>query len=161
LRVVAADRSHGDPTAVARTATPQATALRPLAPVHLRARRSAAGVALSWVRRTRRDGDSWATADVPLGEDSEVYAVDILSGATVVRSLAAAQPSTLYAAADELADFGTPQASLAVRVVQLRHCRPRLCGGIHPHRSVGNNDRHGSSRPAHHRRGAGAEARHP
>ena len=119
LRVVAADRSHGDPTAVARTATPQATALRPLAPVHLRARRSAAGVALSWVRRTRRDGNSWATADVPLGEDSEAYAVEILLGATVVRSLAAAQPSALYAAADELADFGTPQASLAVRVAQL------------------------------------------
>ncbi len=119
LRVVAADRSHGDPTAVARTATPQATALRPLAPVHLRARRSAAGVALSWVRRTRRDGDSWATADVPLGEDSEAYAVEILLGATVVRSLAATQPSALYAAADELADFGTPQASLAVRIAQL------------------------------------------
>jgi hypothetical protein len=74
---------------------------------------------LSWVRRTRRDGDSWATADVPLGEDSEAYAVEILLGATVVRSLAATQPSALYAAADELADFGTPQASLAVRIAQL------------------------------------------
>lgn len=58
LRVVAADRSHGDPTAVAREATPQPTALRPLAPVHLQARRGAAGITLSWVRRTRRDGDS-------------------------------------------------------------------------------------------------------
>ncbi len=119
LRVVAADRSHGDPTAVACVATPQATALRPLAPVHLRARRGAGGVTLSWIRRTRRDGDSWATLDAPLGEDSEAYAVDILSGAEVVRSLAAAQPSALYAAADELADFGAPQASLAVRVAQL------------------------------------------
>ena len=55
----------------------------------------------------------------PLGEDSEAYAVDILSGANVVRSLTAAQPSALYAAADELADFGIWQASLAVRVAQL------------------------------------------
>jgi GTA TIM-barrel-like domain/Putative phage tail protein len=119
LRVVAADRSHGDPTAVACVATPQATALRPLAPVHLRARRGAGGVTLSWIRRTRRDGDSWATLDQPLGEDGEAYAIDILSGANVVRSLAAAQPSALYPAADELADFGAPQASLAVRVAQL------------------------------------------
>lgn len=118
LRVVAADRSHGDPTAVARAATPQPTALRPLAPVHLRARRGAAGITLSWVRRTRRDGDSWAAAEVPLGEDSEAYVVDILSGASVVRSFATSEPSALYATADELADFAVPQTSLAVRVAQ-------------------------------------------
>jgi hypothetical protein len=118
LRIVAADRSHGDPTAVARAATPQPTALRPLAPVHLRARRGGAGITLSWVRRTRRDGDSWAAAEVPLGEDSEAYVVDILSGASVVRSFAASEPSTLYTTADELADFAAPQTSLAVRVAQ-------------------------------------------
>ncbi len=119
LRVVAADRSHGDPTAVMSTATAQATALRPLAPVHLRARRDPAGVVLSWVRRTRRDGDSWVTAEVPLGEDSEAYAIDILSGGEAVRSLTAAEPSVLYAASDELVDFGTSQTSLDIRIAQL------------------------------------------
>jgi hypothetical protein len=118
LRLVAADRSHGDLTAVSLAATPQATALRPLSPAHLRAARSGAGVMQSWIRRTRRDGDSWA-AEVPLAEESESYAVDILSGATVVRTLTATTPSVLYAAADELADFGSAQASLAVRVVQM------------------------------------------
>jgi hypothetical protein len=118
LRVVAADRSYADPTAVALTATPQATALRPLAPVHLRARRGGAGVTLSWVRRTRRDGDSWSAAEAPLGEDSEAYAIDILAGGAVVRSLTATAPAALYAAADELTDFGAPQASLAVRIAQ-------------------------------------------
>jgi hypothetical protein len=119
LRVAAADRSYGDPTAVALTATPQSTALRPPAPVHLRARRGGAGVTLSWVRRTRRDGDSWSAAEAPLGEDSEAYAIDILAGGAVVRSLTATVPSVLYAAADELSDFGSPQANLVVRVAQL------------------------------------------
>jgi hypothetical protein len=119
LRVVAADRTHADPTTVALMATPQATALRPLAPVHLQARRAAAGITLSWVRRTRRDGDSWAVAEAPLGEDSEAYAIDILAGGTVVRSLTATAPSVLYAAADELSDFGSPQANLVVCIAQL------------------------------------------
>lgn len=119
LRVVAADRSYADPTAVTLTVTPQATALRPLAPVHLRARRGESGIVLSWIRRTRRDGDSWAAVDVPLGEDAEAYAIDILSGSEVVRSLSASQPSVLYPAVDELADFGAAQAALAVRVAQL------------------------------------------
>jgi hypothetical protein len=118
LRVVAADRDYGDPTAFALEATPQATALRPLTPVHLSAERSGSGVTFDWIRRTRIDGDSWV-GEVPLGEDSEQYTVDILAGTTVVRTLDATAPSALYAAADELTDFGAPQVSLSVRVTQL------------------------------------------
>jgi hypothetical protein len=118
LRVVAAGRDHGDPTALALQATPQATALRPLRPVHVKAARDGSGVTFTWIRRTRLDGDSWV-GEVPLGEDSEQYVVDILSGAAVVRTLAATSPSALYAAVDELADFGAPQASLTMRVTQL------------------------------------------
>jgi hypothetical protein len=56
---------------------------------------------------------------VPLGEDSERYALDILSGPTVVRSIIVAAPMAFYASADELSDFGAPQSSLSVRVAQL------------------------------------------
>ena len=118
LRIVAADRDHGDAAALALTVTPGATALRPLAPVHLRARRGAEGVMLSWIRRTRVGGDAWA-AEVPLGEEREAYEIDILDGAAVKRTLAAATPAVLYPAADEIADFGAPQASLRVRVMQI------------------------------------------
>ena len=118
LRVVAATRDHGDPTALALTATPQATALEPLAPVHVKASRGDGGVTVTWIRRTRIDGDSWV-GEVPLGEDGEQYVLDILSGSTVVRTLTATTPSILYASADELADFGTPQTSLSVRVAQV------------------------------------------
>jgi hypothetical protein len=118
LRAVASNRSHDDAVAVALTVTPGVTALRPLAPVHVAAVRQGDGIHLSWIRRTRIDGDGWV-AEVPLGEDIEAYTLDILSGATVVRSIACAAPAALYASADELADFGAPQASLRVRVAQL------------------------------------------
>jgi hypothetical protein len=119
LRIVAADLDHGDPSAVQSEVTPQPTALKPLAPVHLSAVRGGAGIELSWIRRTRIDGDSWDAADVPLGEESEAYAVDILAGSDVKRTLTVTAPSALYAAADEIADFGAPQASLSVRIAQL------------------------------------------
>ena len=118
LRIVAAGHGHADPTALALPLTPKATALRPLAPVHLKAARAAGGVRFSWVRRTRIDGDNWV-GEVPLGEDSEQYVLDILSGPTVVRSLIVTAPMALYAGADELSDFGAPQSSLSVRVTQL------------------------------------------
>ncbi|WP_322516466.1 glycoside hydrolase/phage tail family protein [Rhodopseudomonas palustris] len=119
LRVVAAGRSHDDASASALSVTPGPTALRPLAPVHLKVRRDADGVHLSWIRRTRIDGDGWGN-EVPLGEDAEAYAVDILApdGASV-RTLISAAPQALYPAAFELADFGAPQPGLRVRVAQL------------------------------------------
>jgi hypothetical protein len=119
LRVVSGDRDHGDPSAVEIAVTPQATALKPLAPVHLSARRTGAGVTISWIRRTRIDGDSWDAGEVPLGEESQTYEVDILDGGDVVRTLTANAPSVLYSSADELADFGAPQTSLSIRVAQV------------------------------------------
>lgn len=118
LRIVASGRSHDDSSAVSLTVTPGATALRPLSPVHVHAVREAGGIRIGWIRRTRIDGDGW-NAEVPLGEEIETYRLDILAGASVVRSITCATPSALYAAADELADFGAPQASLHLRVAQL------------------------------------------
>lgn len=118
LRVVAAGRDAADPSAVALDVTPSSAALRPLAPVHLAARRAGDGIALSWIRRGRYDADSWS-GEIPLGEASEQYVVDILDGGDVCRSIATTQPSALYPAADELADFGAPQSTLSVRVAQL------------------------------------------
>jgi len=118
LRVVPAGCDTADATALVLDVTPGDTALKPLAPVHLRARRDGAGVTLRWIRRTRIDGDSWS-GEVPLGEDSERYEIDILTGATVLRTLTSATPSVLYAAADELADFGAAQMTLTVRVAQV------------------------------------------
>jgi hypothetical protein len=119
LRIIAAGRDHGDPAAVSLAVTPSALALRPLAPVHLLAVRTGAGVVFSWVRRTRLSCESWEIDEIPLGEDVEAYELDVLSGATVLRTLTSNGPSVLYASADEIADFGAPQAELSVRVAQL------------------------------------------
>lgn len=112
------DLGHGD-----YLTTPHAfrgIGLRPLSPVHIRGARSGGGdLALSWIRRTRLGGDSWSALEVPLAEDAERYEIDILSGATVVRTLAASTPAVLYTAAEQTADFGAPQPALSVRVVQV------------------------------------------
>lgn len=119
MRIIAATRDHGDPAAVEIEMTPQPTALKPLAPAHLRAMRDDDGIHIGWVRRSRGpQADAWE-AEVPLGEESEAYEVDILSGAMLLRTLSATTPTALYTAADEIADFGTPQMSLQVRVAQL------------------------------------------
>jgi hypothetical protein len=92
---------------------------RPFAPVHIRGRRDAGDVHISWIRRTRIGGDSWEVAEVPLGEDSESYALDILDGDTVVRTITTAVPAATYTAAEQTADFGAPPPAIAIRVCQL------------------------------------------
>jgi len=97
------------------------TGLRPLSPVHLNATRLAGGdISLSWVRRTRIDGDNWTSLEVPLGEETEAYEIDIMQGATVKRMLTAATSPAIYAAADQVTDFGSADFStLTFQVVQL------------------------------------------
>jgi hypothetical protein len=112
-------RDHADPMAVAFTATAGPLALRPLSPVRLKARREAGGVRFSWIRRTRFGGDNWELAEVPLNEDTEAYVVEVLNGAVVKRRVSANAPSILYASADEIADFGSAQGAIRLRVAQL------------------------------------------
>jgi hypothetical protein len=119
LRVVSADRDHGDPAAVSLSLTPARTALQPLAPVHLTAARGGSGVTFSWHRRKRGVMPASWDVDVPLGEESEAYELKILSGASVVRTLSASAPSALYASADEIADFGGAQSSFDIRLYQM------------------------------------------
>ncbi len=94
--------------------------LKPFSPVHAAGARNAGGdLTLSWIRRTRQPGD-WADgADVPLAEETEAYEVDILDGATVVRTLTASSSQAVYSASDQVADFGAAQPSVAVRIYQL------------------------------------------
>jgi GTA TIM-barrel-like domain/Putative phage tail protein len=94
-------------------------ALRPLPPAHIKLARDASGILFSWVRRTRTDGDSWELNEVPLGETAESYKLDILNGASVVRSVTSTAPNFLYTTANIQADFGTMPASFTLRVAQI------------------------------------------
>ena len=84
-----------------------AIGLRPLSPTQLSAVFTAGGdLVLSWIRRTRIGGDSWNQTDVPLAEESEAYAIDILDGGgNVVRTLTASTPTIAYTAAQIATDF--------------------------------------------------------
>jgi hypothetical protein len=93
--------------------------LRPLTPCQLRVKKAAGGLAVSWIRRTRIDGDSWDVIEVSLGEDSEAYMLDILAGSTLKRSVACTAPAFLYADADRAADFGSGAAAITFRIAQM------------------------------------------
>jgi hypothetical protein len=115
--------SSVDPSDVAwqqATFTARCVGLMPWSPVHLAGIRNGSGdLTITWIRRTRFGG-VWADgADVPLNEESERYEIDILSGSNVVRTLAVTAPAVTYAAAQQIADFGSAQSSIAVRVYQI------------------------------------------
>lgn len=114
------NRGIGDASYATRTHSFQGLGLKPLSPVHLRGARAANGdLHVAWLRRTRMGGDNWELADVPLAEESEAYEIDILDGALVKRTLMSTQPSVIYAAAEQLADFGILPPLVAVRVCQM------------------------------------------
>lgn len=105
---------------VSQSFTYRAKALLPYAPVHVHANRDGSGnMTLRWVRRTRYAGHWRDGGDVPLGEKSEAYVVEILDAGDVVRVLEVTQPEATYSSAQQIADFGAAQASLSVRVMQL------------------------------------------
>ena len=114
-----ASRDLGAESFDQRTHTFRGTGLRPLRPVHVRGARSGADLALSWIRQTRTGGDSWEAVEVPLGEEAERYEVDVLSGASVKRTLAVSGPSAVYTAAQQVADFGGAQSEVQVRISQV------------------------------------------
>ena len=96
-------------------------ALLPLSPVHLRARKTATeAVVLSWVRRGRVDADSWLGDDVPLGEASERYRVDVAgSNGTVVRSVTSTSTNWTYTPEMKAEDFAEASPDIRFTVRQL------------------------------------------
>ncbi len=92
--------------------------LRPYAPVHLAGQERAGDLLVSWIRRTRIDGDPWDEADVPLGEGAERYAVRVVRGGEVLRREEVTTPAWTYLAQDR-ADDG-PGARIEVAQVSDR-----------------------------------------
>lgn len=111
-------------TDTSRSETYSGVNLKPLSPVYLNGSRhpSTRDWSLSWTRRGRVSPDWRSSVDVPLGEDSEAYEVEIYDGsgyATVKRTLTASTPAAAYTSAQQVTDFGANQATLYVRVYQI------------------------------------------
>lgn len=93
--------------------------LRPLAPVHLRARVQGGALVARWVRRGRIDADAWS-AEIPLGEESERYAVSLLdAGGAPVWQGETLQPSLSLDAAALSAALPDGTHGARLRVAQI------------------------------------------
>jgi hypothetical protein len=96
----------------------QGNGLRPYSVCHLKKRGAlGADINLSWIRRTRIDGDSWQSIEVPLGEESERYRLQVFSGATLLREVTTTQPGWTYPATLQAVDGAGPLTRIEVAQV--------------------------------------------
>jgi len=94
--------------------------LKPLTAVHIKGSRNVSlDILIDWVRRTRITGGWNDYADVPIGEATEAYQVDIYNGSDVVRTIDSTTPSVTYTAAQQVADFGSTQSSVDIVIYQM------------------------------------------
>ncbi len=118
-RPVSVGRSLSDVSSISYTYS--ARSIRPYAPVHLRAERDSSGNAVvTWVRRSRGGGAWRDYVDVPLNEAVEAYDLEVMNGGAVIRNVhGLTDPTYTYTAAQQQADFGSPQSEVTIRVYQL------------------------------------------
>lgn len=79
--------------------------LRPYSVCHLRAVTTETNdTTLTWIRRSRLDGDNWSGLDVPLSEESEQYLIRVLANGNVVREVIVPTPQFDYLAWQKAGD---------------------------------------------------------
>lgn len=116
-----------DPTAVAaETFTNTGESKRPLSPVHVAGLRDVSeNLTITWLRRSRFRQPGLGNGALPLGEAFERYEVDILDGATVVRTIIVEEETAEYTAAEQTTDGLTPGDPVSLRVYQISDVRGR------------------------------------
>lgn len=120
-RIGPAGRAYTDPSYAHVVAAFKGVGLRPYAPCHLRHAAQGDDHVFEWVRRTRVDGDSWSSTEVPLGETEERYLVRVLGPDDgVVREVTVTSPKWVYVQADRIADETTGIYTLSVAQVSDR-----------------------------------------
>lgn len=113
-RVGAASRGFEDSNVIHRTEAFDGIGLRPYPVAHLRFADLAGDFHLTWRRRTRIDGDTWQSTEVPLGEDSEAYLVRVIQSAAVVAEYTVNQPQFVYTSAMRGVDAVSGSFDIAV-----------------------------------------------
>ncbi|MFT6452576.1 MAG: hypothetical protein ACJA06_002078 [Halocynthiibacter sp.] len=117
-RIGPSQRPYDDPSYQHFSEAFDGIGLRPFAPAHLNAARDSGGdLMITWVRRTRIDGDSWQSVEVPLGEASEAYILRISQGGSLIRSENISSPAWVYTAAQQASDGVTGAFTLEVAQV--------------------------------------------
>jgi hypothetical protein len=130
-RFVPAARPFDDPSAVLKVEAFEAAGLRPYPVAHLRVTGAmGSDIVVSWTRRTRIDGDSWQSVEVPLGEEAEAYLVRVREGETLLAETVVTEPRFTFGLALQ-AGVATPgEAQVEVAQVSAQV-------GPGPFRSVG------------------------
>ncbi|KZL20987.1 hypothetical protein PsAD2_00979 [Pseudovibrio axinellae] len=124
-RVVPAGKSIGYTWAVDTNHLGQQISLKPFAPAHTKAQLHESGdIQLSWIRRTRWEGDSWETPDVPLQEEKLQFTVKLSHRTSngneyvALRDYQCIQESVTVPSADLLGDLGPGVHDLVFEVAQ-------------------------------------------
>lgn len=96
-------------------------ALKPLSPVHLKVDRLNNGdLSFHWIRRGRVDADNWMGADIPLGEESELYQVEVWQSGALVRNARVQASSWKYFNAERLAELSANEFQIRVAMVSTK-----------------------------------------
>ena len=116
-RAVPAGWPAGGPGASETSLTPTGRHDRPWSPAHLRgAARNDGGFDLSWVARSRIDGDRWDGESA--ASDSPRYRLRVFDGGTEVRAFEVEAETAEYSGSQVLADFPSGVADAEVAVAQ-------------------------------------------
>lgn len=122
-KVVSINTEYG--TGIDTSFAGHAQALVPFSPVDVSAtHQSNDDILITWLRRSRLGRTLMSGVDIPLGETTEAFQIDILdpgSPATVLRTLTTAIDSVLYTHTQQVADFGLalPLLELDVAIYQM------------------------------------------
>ena len=120
-RFGAQDKGYADPNAVVQVKAFDGIGLRPYPVAHLSAALAVDGaVNIKWIRRTRIDGDSWQSIEVPLGEETEAYVVQVKQGATLIREMQISAPNWSYTTAQQISDAASGAVTFSVAQVSGR-----------------------------------------
>jgi hypothetical protein len=104
-RIGPTSRGYDDPSATLKVESFEGIGLRPYPVSHLQAAPDGAGgQAVGWIRRTRIDGDSWQSVEVPLGEEIEAYQVRIIQGEAVLAEYSVSVSTFSYTPAMQAQD---------------------------------------------------------
>jgi hypothetical protein len=110
-------------SATAQSFTNNAQGLMPYAPCRLTGTRDGSNnLTINWMRRTRRGGAWRDFVDVPIGEDSLAFIVEVWNSTytTLLRTITGiTSETTTYTAAEQTADGLTPGNTVYLKVMQV------------------------------------------
>ncbi len=94
--------------------------IAPLAPAHLKPVLMPDGLSLSWIRRVRFGGDDWASAELPLQEESERYRIRLSQAGSLLDEMES-QAAFLWLSADYLSTLPASPTTISVAQVSVRY----------------------------------------